>query len=189
MMSQTLCMTRTLHDWDKIQEYHDAGHGFVECSNLFGFTHTAWIKAIQRNRLRVPRSMFPDRRRKYNWPEIQEYYDAGYSYKQCKKRFRFCAGSWTGAVRRGKITPRKFGMPISELLSNPQRNRKHIKVRLITAGLLENRCSACGVTVWQGKALNMHLRMLCPNCHSQTTTYDGRNARRNRCKNGGAPVV
>ena len=48
-------------------------------------------------------------------------------------------------------------MPISELLSSPKRNRKHIKVRLLTAGLLENLCSACGVTAWRGNPHNMHL--------------------------------
>ena len=194
-------MARKLHDWKKIQEFHDAGHGFVECSNLFGFSHTAWVKAIQRNRLRVPPSLFPDRRRKYNWAQIQEYYDAAHSYRQCKKRFGFCAASWTNAVHRGEIVPRRSGMPISELLSSPKRNRKHIKVRLVTAGLLENMCSACGVTTWREKPINMHLdhingvrndnrlenlRMLCPNCHSQTPTYGGRNARLRRLHEGRA---
>ena len=83
-------MSRTLYDWKAIQEYHDDGHGFVECSLRFGFAHTAWIKAIQRNRLRVPRSLFPDRRRKYDWAAIQDYYDRGNSYRDCKKRFAFC---------------------------------------------------------------------------------------------------
>lgn len=52
-------------------------------------------------------------------------------------------------------------------------------------------CSACGIKpVWEGKVLNFHfdhingnnkdnrlcnLRWLCPNCHSQTETYTGKN--------------
>ena len=48
-------------------------------------------------------------------------------------------------------------MPISELLSSAKRHRKHIKMRLVSAGLLKNTCSACGTTDWQGKQLNMHL--------------------------------
>jgi 5-methylcytosine-specific restriction endonuclease McrA len=98
-------------------------------------------------------------------------------------------------VRRGEIRPRQFGMPIPELLSSPKRNRKHLKTRLVRAGLLENNCRSCGLKDWQGRPLSMHLdhingvpgdnrlenlRMLCPNCHSQTPTYGGRNARRRR---------
>ncbi|MBV9718069.1 MAG: HNH endonuclease [Candidatus Eremiobacteraeota bacterium] len=84
-------------------------------------------------------------------------------------------------------------MSIAELLSNRNRNRTHVKHRLIRAGLLANNCQSCGLSAWQGKALNMHLdhingvkndnrlenlRMLCPNCHSQTATYGGRNLKR-----------
>ncbi|MFA5436708.1 MAG: HNH endonuclease signature motif containing protein [Candidatus Neomarinimicrobiota bacterium] len=52
--------------------------------------------------------------------------------------------------------------------------------------LLEERCSVCGISSWNGLPLNLHLdhisgdhrdhslnniRLLCPNCHSQTETY------------------
>lgn len=72
--------------------------------------------------------------------------------------------------------------------------RKHIKSRLFEAGLLENRCYECGIEpTWNGKPLTLHLdhingvnndnrlenlRLLCPNCHSQTHTYAGRNTRK-----------
>jgi 5-methylcytosine-specific restriction endonuclease McrA len=186
-------MPRTLYNWKAVQEYYDEGHGFVECSRRFGFTHTAWVKAIQRGTLRAPQSPFPDRRRKYNWADIQAYYDDGHSYRQCKRQFKFCAVSWTNAVRRGEIKPRVFGMSITELLSSPKRNRKHVKIRLVGAGLLENRCQSCDLSDWRGQPLTMHLdhingvrndnrlenlRMLCPNCHSQTPTYGGRNLKR-----------
>lgn len=97
-----------------------------------------------------------------------------------------------------RIRPRPFGMSIAELLSSPKRSRKHLKARLVRAGLLQNSCSLCGLHDWKGRPLSLHLdhvngvpndnrlenlRMLCPNCHSQTPTYGGRNVRR------GVPVA
>lgn len=192
-----------LHDWKAVQTYHDEGHGFVECSRHFGFTHTAWSKAISRGMLRVAGTLFRDRRRKYNWADVQNYYDSGRSYRQCKARFGFCAESWTDAVRRGDLKVRPLGMPIAELLSSPKRNRKHVKTRLIRAGLLTNNCQSCGLTAWQGKLLSMHLdhingvkddhrlenlQMLCPNCHSQTETYGRRVGKRALLQDRAAPV-
>jgi 5-methylcytosine-specific restriction endonuclease McrA len=186
-------MPRRLHDWEAVQVYYDEGHGFVECSRRFGFTHTAWTKAISRGTLRVKSTRFADRRRKYDWTEVQGYYDDGHSYRRSKAKFGFCAASWTNAVRRGDLKPRSFGMPIAELLSNPKRSRKHVKMRLTKAGLLPTDCQSCGLSDWRDEPLSMHLdhingikddnrlenlRILCPNCHSQTPTYGGRNLKR-----------
>lgn len=67
---------------------------------------------------------------------------------------------------------------------------QRLKQRLINEGLLEYKCAICGLTQWQNKPIvlqldhinginNDHrlnnLRFLCPNCHSQTETYAGRN--------------
>jgi hypothetical protein len=72
---------------------------------------------------------------------------------------------------------------------------KQIKRRLIEGGLPEC-CALCGLgPTWNGKPLVLHLdhingvhddnrrdnlRLLCPNCDSQTETYAGRNGRERR---------
>ena len=70
--------------------------------------------------------------------------------------------------------------------------RHELKKRLLRAGLLTNACAVCGINQWQGRPLVLeldhingvsddhrleNLRLLCPNCHSQTDTYCGRNIR------------
>jgi 5-methylcytosine-specific restriction endonuclease McrA len=76
--------------------------------------------------------------------------------------------------------------PLEELESNAV-----LKARLLADGTLKNECSECGQDgVWNGKPLVMqmdhingnnrdnrpdNLRMLCPNCHTQTNTFAGRN--------------
>jgi 5-methylcytosine-specific restriction endonuclease McrA len=61
---------------------------------------------------------------------------------------------------------------------------------MLKEGLIENVCSICGITEWNNNPINMeldhidgnrsnhkleNLRMLCPNCHSQTETYRSKN--------------
>lgn len=185
-------MGRTLHDWDAVQAYHAEGHGFVECQRRFGFSHTAWTKAIKSGRLRSKQTLFKDRRRKYDWAEISAYYEAGHTYLQCIEYFGFCSKAWEGAVKRGDIKTRRRGRPLAQvLLSKSSRWCK--KLKLLREGLLTNRCERCGIGDWRGKPLAIHidhingnkndwridnLRMLCPNCHSQTPTFGGRNLRR-----------
>jgi 5-methylcytosine-specific restriction endonuclease McrA len=187
-------MARKLFDWKAVQEYHDDGHGFVESAQRFGFTYQACAKAIKRGSLRIAPSLFDDRRRRYDWRAIQSYYDTGATFRECKAKFGFRAGAWAKAVRRGEIRPRPHGMPLEQLLSSGK-SRYNIKHRLIQAGLLRNRCDECGLSEWRDCPLVSHidhingvkndhrlenLRMLCPNCHSQTETYSGHNAKRRR---------
>jgi hypothetical protein len=188
------CMPRKLYDWKAVQAYYDDGHGVIECSRQFGFTYGAWTKAVKRGALHLRPARFEDLRCRYDWAEIQAYYDTGASFRKCSARFGFHAAAWGKAVRRGKIKPRPSGMPLETLLRSGK-SRYNIKHRLIRAGLLENRCQECGLSEWRGRPLMAHidhingikddhrlenLRMLCPNCHSQTDTYGGHNARRRR---------
>ncbi len=107
-----------------------------------------------------------------------------------------CDGSDFAELRGIRpFSAEKFGLgrwdgPLAELLASSNSNsRTNIKRRLIRAGLLENRCEECGLRDWLGERLTIqidhingirddyrleNLRMLCPNCHSQTSTYGRR---------------
>ena len=65
-----------------------------------------------------------------------------------------------------------------------------IKQRIVANDLIEYCCSKCGINEWQGETIVLdldhingnnrdnrlvNLRYLCPNCHSQTDTFKGRN--------------
>lgn len=129
-----------------------------------------------------------DRRRKYDWAIVQAFYDAGHSFDQCMERFGFSTGAWHKAKLRADLRVRPRSRPIAVILEQPK-NRTHIKLRLIREGLLEKRCSRCAISDWRDKPLSVqldhingmnndyrlvNLRMLCPNCHSLTTTYGNR---------------
>jgi 5-methylcytosine-specific restriction endonuclease McrA len=134
----------------------------------------------------------PRFRRRYDWQLVQAYYDDGHSVNDCVARFGFSKQTWHAARNRGDITTRPHGMPIEQLLAAP-RNRSHLKKRLTRAGLLPSDCQDCGLGEWRGRplALELHhingdgkdnrlenLALLCPNCHSQTDSWGGRNTGR-----------
>lgn len=130
--------------------------------------------------------------RQYDWPEIRRVYESGLSVRQCMEQFGFSTAAWAGAVKRGDVVPRPYEMPIEKLLvaDRQQTQRAHLKQRLIRAGLKVWQCEICGISTWRSRALELHLhhvngnrtdnrlenlQLLCPNCHSQTENYGGRN--------------
>jgi DNA-binding CsgD family transcriptional regulator/5-methylcytosine-specific restriction endonuclease McrA len=132
--------------------------------------------------------------RRYDWEEVQKAHDAGMRALECCKHFGFSKATWSKAVATGRINPRSHRIPLEELLVKGRRtSRGHLKARLIEAGLKENRCEICGIDSWLDGPLNAQLhhkngdgsdnrleniQLLCPNCHSQTDTYGGRNGHR-----------
>ncbi|HEY2653382.1 MAG TPA: helix-turn-helix domain-containing protein [Solirubrobacteraceae bacterium] len=133
---------------------------------------------------------------RYDWKAIQRYYDQGHSVRDCMKAFGFSSASWSEAVKRGAIAARPSATPISVLLvAGTYRGRDNLKMRLTKEGLKDGSCERCGMRDWRGKPVSMalhhingdrldnrldNLELLCPNCHSQTDTYSGRNGHRRR---------
>jgi hypothetical protein len=165
----------------------DEGLTHTEIAGRLGLAkHTVSYHARTLGRTADPRFT-----RRYDWVEIQRYYDEGHSVTACQERFGFARETWNAARRRGDVIPRPAGMPVEKLISG-RRNRTHLKQRLVRLGLLDDACDACGITEWRGKPLSLclhhinginddnrleNLAVLCPNCHSQTENFAGRNRR------------
>jgi hypothetical protein len=134
--------------------------------------------------------------KRYDWDAIRAYYDLGNSMTECMRVFGFSRNAWWDAIRRGAVSPRPRLEPIEGVLGRGRRrSRHHVKARLLQAGLKTERCELCGLTEWLGAALPLELHhvngdgldnrlenllLLCPNCHSQTDTWGGRNKARRR---------
>ncbi len=89
-----------------------------------------------------------------------------------------------------KSTPK---IPIENIIFknlHPHYQTYKLKQRLIDEGYKKNECENCGISEWHGEPLNIelhhengkrtdhslsNLRMLCPNCHSQTNNYRAKN--------------
>jgi HNH endonuclease len=113
------------------------------------------------------------------------------SMRECHREFGFSTAAWHDARRRGVLDTRAPGIPIEELLvAGRARNRGHLRARILKAGLKEERCERCGLDAWRGSPLKVtlhhvngdpydnrleNLQFLCPNCHSQTPNFGGRN--------------
>lgn len=115
------------------------------------------------------------------------------SSKQLKKRIAElnCDISHFSAAKAAKQASTKYTMDEILTENSAYTNRGRLKVRLISENLLEYRCSICGNEgEWLGQPLSLqldhinginndnrldNLRFLCPNCHSQTDTFSGKN--------------
>lgn len=94
----------------------------------------------------------------------------------------------------GKGLPKISGckIPIWDILNgkHPEYQTFKLKCRLIAENIKQNKCEICLIDSWVGLPLNCeldhingkrsdhrleNLRIICPNCHSQTETYRSKN--------------
>lgn len=123
----------------------------------------------------------------------------GTNYRLAKQRIVALGvdtSHWTGqSHRRGSTTPVVRAQPLDALLIERSQytNATALKTRLIRERVLACTCAECGLgNEWRGKPLTLvldhingvntdwrreNLRLLCPNCNSQTPTLAGRNRR------------
>lgn len=104
-----------------------------------------------------------------------------------------CSIEHFNRCRSGNV--KNITQPLSTILveNSSYHNTSRLKKRLVREKKLEYRCAICGNPgTWQGKKLCLqldhinginddhrlnNLRFLCPNCHSQTDNYSGKNNR------------
>ena len=123
----------------------------------------------------------------------------GNSWGFAKVKQRMSDLNLDGSIFKGKFPITKYGtlhkVNASDILKpNCKHARSVLRRYVIKNNLIPYRCAICGCVEWQGRTLSLeldhinginndnrieNLRFLCPNCHSQTTTYGSRNQQRN----------
>jgi hypothetical protein len=164
------------------------GRSYTEISKSLGCSKSSI--SYHARRIGIPRS---EEQKRYDWNHIQQFHDEGYGVIETIRHFGMSSQTWYDAVKAGRVKPNNILrlIPLTDLLKEGSKHQRgHIKRRLMSAGMIENRCMECGLTEWRGKPLTVHidhingirddwrmenLRTLCPNCHSQTDTFAGRN--------------
>lgn len=109
------------------------------------------------------------------------------------KRLNIDVSHWTGQAHlKGKTHGWSPKIPLDNILvkDSTYTSTWYLKKRLLAEGLLEYKCSICGIKDWLAKPLVLqldhingdpfdhrltNLRLLCPNCHTQTINFAGRN--------------
>lgn len=98
----------------------------------------------------------------------------------------------TNRSGKGTIKNRTPKVDLQEILEgkHPYYQTYKLKKRLIKSGIKKNECEECKLKEWRGKSIEVeldhingnskdhrleNLKMLCPNCHSQTDTFRAKN--------------
>lgn len=129
--------------------------------------------------------------------DMLKLYKCGSTYNVLNRnivRLNLTTSHWISYCRKNS---RKWQLEDILVKNSPYLGTNHaLKKRLLNEKQLEYKCSICGIEEWNGKELSLqldhingdrydnrieNLRLLCPNCHSQTPTYGAKNNGGSKC--------
>lgn len=123
----------------------------------------------------------------------------GSNYKTIQKYIKLYELDTTHFLGQGwrkdlKHTEKIARIPLEDLLKeNTNFKSDSLKRRLVKEGIKEWKCEKCGITHWMGEEITLelhhingnhfdnrleNLQILCPNCHSQTPTHNGKDRKK-----------
>ena len=119
----------------------------------------------------------------------------GEDYKEVKDLAKELGIELKFSYKRNVLTNYHPKININDILveNSTYKDATKLKKRLFAEGIKEQKCEKCGITDWQGEPISLqihhingvhndnrleNIQILCPNCHSQTDTYSGKNSNR-----------
>ena len=152
--------------------------------------HSKWGEKKFCSRFCANSRTFSKESREKTKTTLQKYYaDMSLEAKQAKFESARSKYDYTDQQRRAKETKimKSWDRPYEEM------SRDSLKKRILHES--DYKCECCGISEWQGKPITLemdhidgnpqhntreNLRILCPNCHSQTHTFRAKNIKINR---------
>jgi predicted DNA-binding protein YlxM (UPF0122 family) len=137
-----------------------------------------------------------------NWKPLQALYDTGLTVGECCRRLDVSKNAASRAIARGDLVVQNRSRhpyvsaadyAVANWGNNTRSIRAHLKEKLLREKILVAKCYVCGLIDWLGKPIILildhingighdhrieNLRLVCPNCDSQSDTYSFRNVGR-----------
>lgn len=122
------------------------------------------------------------------------------------KKYEIDTSHFTGRVYEKGPISRRYKSALEYLKDGTRIQSNKLREKIVAEGIKDYKCDCCGVSEWNGKPITLQLhhidgddtnnsidniRLLCPNCHSQTVNYRGNKTEKKRyyCPNCGREIV